>query len=305
MTTRFLPLPEGARPLDEGPDGFRLERSGERGYVVISGFVQTAFVVTDNQVILVDAPPALDGKIQQAIASVTGNPVTHFIYTHSHLDHVGAVTSFPGVHKIAHEEAARLIIQHQDPKRPAPDQTVDGEKTVLEIDGEEVQLIYPGPNHEVGNILVHFPAQRLTVMTDVVMPGWAPYRGWGNADYPPGMLAAHDAILATEFDTYVGGHVYRTGTRSEVETSRDFLIDTITTTEKAMGQVSFADAAEGIEPANAWAVQTVWFQRVADAVTKELVERWGDKLAAVDTFTTATVESLVVSLSTDAPTRLP
>jgi hypothetical protein len=90
-----------------------------------------------------------------------------------------------------------------------------------------------------------------------------------------------------------------------VETSRDFLIDTITTTEKAMGRVSFADAAEGIESANAWAIQTVWFQRIADAVTGELVERWGDKLAAVDTFTTATVESLVVSLFTDAPTRLP
>jgi hypothetical protein len=90
---------------------------------------------------------------------------------------------------------------------------VDGDKTMLTIGGEEVQLIYPGPNHEVGNILVHFPAQKLTVMTDLVMPGWAPYRGWGNADYPPGMLAAHDAILATDFDTYVGGHVYRTGTR--------------------------------------------------------------------------------------------
>ena len=30
------------------------------------------------------------------------------------------------------------------------------------------------------------------------------------------MLAAHDAILATDFDTYVGGHVYRTGTRADV-----------------------------------------------------------------------------------------
>jgi hypothetical protein len=83
---------------------------------------------------------------------------------------------------------------------------VAGAKTVLSISGEEVQLIYPGPNHEVGNILVHFPAQKLTVMTDVVMPGWAPYRGWGNADYPPGMPAAHDAILATDFGTYVGGY---------------------------------------------------------------------------------------------------
>jgi len=74
--------------------------------VVISGFVQAAFVVTREGVILVDAPPALDGKIQAAIASVTDKQVTHFIYTHSHLDHVGAVTKFPGARRIAHEEAA-------------------------------------------------------------------------------------------------------------------------------------------------------------------------------------------------------
>jgi hypothetical protein len=218
---------------------------------------------------------------------------------------VGAVTKFPGARRIAHEEAARLLANHDDPARPLPDQVIDGPRTVLTIGGEEVQLIYPGPNHEVGNILVHFPAQKLSVMTDVVMPGWAPYRGWGNADYPPGMLAAHDAILATDFDTYVGGHVYRTGTRNDVQTSRDFLLDTIHTTQKAMGSISYADAAAGIEPANAWAVVTVWFQRIAGAVTTELTERWGGKIAAVDTFTPATVEALVVSLSTDAPTHLP
>jgi glyoxylase-like metal-dependent hydrolase (beta-lactamase superfamily II) len=243
--------------------------------------------------------------IRPAIASVTDQHVTHFIYTHSHADHVGAVTKFPGARRIAHEEAARLLANHDDPARPMPDQVIDGPRTVLRIGGEEVQLIYPGPNHEVGNILVHFPAQKLSVMTDVVMPGWAPYRGWGNADYPPGMLAAHDAILATDFDTYVGGHVYRTGTRDDVQTSRDFLLDTIHTTQKAMGHISPADAAAGIDPANAWAVVTVWFDRIASAVTTELTQRWSDTIAAVDTFTPATVEALVVSLSTDAPAHLP
>ncbi|HJY56466.1 MAG TPA: MBL fold metallo-hydrolase [Streptosporangiaceae bacterium] len=228
--SKFLPLPPSVLPLPEGPGGYRLQRAGERGYVVISGFTQAAFVVTGEGVVLVDAPPALDGKIQAAIASVTDKQVTHFIYTHSHLDHVGAVTKFPGARRIAHEEAARLLANHDDPARPLPDQVIDGPLTVLTIGGEEVQLIYPGPNHEVGNILVHFPAQKLSVMTDVVMPGWAPYRGWGNADYPPGMLAAHDAILATDFDTYVGGHVYRTGTRDDVQQSRDFVLDTIHTT---------------------------------------------------------------------------
>src|SRR5260370_41516149 len=93
---KFLPLAPSGLPVPEGPGGYRLQRAGERGYVVISGFVQAAFVVTGEGVVLVDAPPALDGKIQAAIASVTDQQVTHFIYTHSHLDHVGAVTKFPG-----------------------------------------------------------------------------------------------------------------------------------------------------------------------------------------------------------------
>jgi glyoxylase-like metal-dependent hydrolase (beta-lactamase superfamily II) len=305
VTTQFIPLPAKTLPQPEGPDGYRLQRAGDNGYVVISGFVQSVFVVTQDGVVVVDAPPTLGDKLQTAIGSVTDKQATHFIYTHAHLDHVGAVTNFPDATRIAHQDCARMLAVHADPARPLPQQTVDGQQTVLTVGGEEIQLLYPGPNHEVGNMLVFFPAQRLAVMTDVVMPGWAPYRGWGNADYPPGMLAAHDAILALDFDTYVGGHVYRTGTPADVQQSRDFLVDTVTTTKQQMGEVSFADAAALAEPANAWAAQTVWMRRIAEAVTAELVERWSDKIAAVDTFTPETIGGLVVSLSTDAPIKFP
>jgi glyoxylase-like metal-dependent hydrolase (beta-lactamase superfamily II) len=298
----FLPLPEQAQPIDNGPDGYRLQRAGDNGYVVLSGIVQSAFVVTNDGVIVVDAPPASVDHVVAAIASVTDKPVTHFIYTHSHNDHVGGATRFPGATKIAHEEARRLLAFHNDPARPAPDQVVDGPHTSLTIGGETVELIYPGPNHEVGNILVHFPAQKLTIMTDLVMPGWAPYRGWGNADYPPGMLAAHDAILATDFDTYVGGHVYRTGTRADVEQSRELLLDLWTTTGTKMGEVAFTDPA----PGNPWAAQAVWINEIAQQVTDELVKRWGDTIAAIDTtFTRDTVAAAIISISTDAPTHMP
>jgi hypothetical protein len=30
-------------------------------------------------------------------------------------------------------------------------------------------------------------------------------------------VAHNDAILALDFDTYVGGHVYRTGTKQDVQ----------------------------------------------------------------------------------------
>ena len=301
----FIPLPEQARPPADPPEGYRLQRADENGYVVIAGIAQSDFVVTGDGVVVVDAPPAIGDKLTAAIASVTDKPVTHFIYTHSHLDHVGSTTQFGDVTRIAHAECAELLGVHGDPDRPAPQQTISGERTVLTIGGERVELIYPGPNHEVGNILVWFPAQRLAIMTDVVMPGWAPYRGWGNADFPPGMLAAHDAILALDFETYVGGHVYRTGTRADVQTSREFFVDLWTTTQKQMGTVSYADAMAEAEPANAWAAQAVYMQRIGAAVTAELVDRWSDRLAGVDTFTQATVESAVVSISTDAPRDFP
>ncbi|MFE1884287.1 MBL fold metallo-hydrolase [Streptomyces diastatochromogenes] len=301
----FLPLPPDAKPLPDNGKGYRIQRAGKNGYVVITGFVQSVFVVTHDGVVVVDAPPASRGKLKEAIASVTDKPVTHFIYSHSHLDHVGAVTDFPDAVRIAHADCATILALHNDPARPLPQKVLHGQHNALHIGGEEIHVIYPGSNHESGNILTYFPRQRLAVMTDVVMPGWAPYRGWGNADYLPGILLAHDAILRLDFDTYVGGHVYRTGTRADVEQSRAFFVDFWNTTKKNMGAISFTEAASEVEAANAWAAQKVWIDRVAKATQAELVDRWGSRIAAVDTFTADTAGSVVVSISTDATINFP
>ncbi|MFA7754386.1 MBL fold metallo-hydrolase [Streptomyces sp. NRRL B-2790] len=301
----FLPLPAHSKPLPDNGKGYRLQRAGGNGYVVITGFVQSVFVVTREGVVLVDAPPASRGILKEAIASVTDKPVTHFIYSHSHLDHVGAVTEFPDAVRIAHADCATVLALHKDPARPMPQRVLHGRRNILHIGGEEIHVIYPGSNHESGNILTYFPSQRLVVMTDVVMPGWAPYRGWGNADYLPGILLAHNAILELDFDTYVGGHVYRTGTRADVRQSRDFFVDFWNTTKKNMGDISFTEAASEVEAANVWAAQKVWIDRVARATQAELVERWGSRIAAVDTFSTDTAGSVVVSISTDATIDFP
>jgi hypothetical protein len=46
-------------------------------------------------------------------------------------------------------------------------------------------------------------------------------------------------------------------------------------------------------------------RRIAEAVTAELVERWSNQIAAVDTFTPETVGGLIVTISTDAPINFP
>ena len=260
--------------------------------------MQATFVVTSKGVVVIDAPPAMIDKLQAAIAKTTKQPATHVILTHSHFDHIGGVTKFKGAKIVAHELTKSVLAVYPDADRPVPMITFAGDKYTLKVGDETIQLIYPGPNHETGNIIVYVPSDKLAIMTDMVMPGWAPYRGWGNADYIPGVLKAHDALLALDFDTYVGGHVYRTGTKKDVQESRDFLMDLFTETKKAMGEVPF-DAK--VEAGNAWAAQTVWFDRVATKVTATLVAKWKTKLAGVDTFTHDTVIAAIVSLCTDAP----
>ena len=85
----------------------------------------------------------------------------------------------------------------------------------------------------------------------------------------------------------------------------EFFLDLWNTTANVMGEVSFAEATAGIEPASAWAAQAAWMQDVSAEVTAELVDRWGDTLAGVDTFTPATVAGAVVSISTDNPKNFP
>lgn len=301
----FLPLPADTTPLPDNGNGYRLQRAGRNGYVLIVGQVQSVFVTTRTGVVLVDAPPAARGVLKAAISSVTSKPVTHVIYSHDHIDHIGAVGLFPHATRIAHADTARMLAVHDDPARPMPQQIVSNAHNVLRIGGEEIQLLYPGPNHEVGNIVTYFPAQRLAMLVDVVIPGWVPYRGWGNADYLPGMLPAHDAVLGLDFDTFVGGHVYRTGTRAQVQQSRDFFVDLWGTTQTTMNKILLSDITAALaEPANFWAAQTVWLDRIAQSVTSELIDRWGTRLAGVDTFTPATVSAAVISMSTDGPVSL-
>ena len=296
---QFLPLPEGARPVAEPASGYRVQRAGETGYVVIGGFVQATFVVTAKGVVVIDAPTALAEKLPAAIRSVTDKPVTHVVLTHDHFDHIGAVGAFKGAKLIAHKATAELLKIFPDPKRPQPDILITRDKQSLTLGGMRFDFLYPGANHEHGNLLVHVPGNRLVVMTDLVMPGWVPYRAWGNADHIPGILKAHDAILALDFDTYVGGHVYRTGNRQDVIDSRAYWLDLWNWTGEEVGRTPFDTSVA--EAGNVWAVQKVWFDRVAEKVTARLIEKWGKRLGGADTFTRDTVIAVIVSAFTDSP----
>lgn len=112
------------------------------------------FLVTDEGVVAVDAPPTLGNNIIRAITSVTPLEVTHAIYSHHHADHAGAMILYDGAVVHGHDETARLLRQMADPNRPVPGQTFS-ESMILAVGPDTLELHYHGPIHSPGNTFVY------------------------------------------------------------------------------------------------------------------------------------------------------
>ena len=162
--------------------------------------------------------------LPQAIADVTDEPVKYVVYSHHHADHVGAAGQFAETATyVGHEATAALLARDNDPNRPVP--TVTFATPTLTLGDQTLQLDYHGNNHEPGNIFIYAPKQKVLMVVDIVFPGWVPFVDLALAEDVPGFVAAHDQILAYDFDTFIGGHLTRLGTREDVETAKDFVLD--------------------------------------------------------------------------------
>ena len=123
----FAPIPDIGRGVHVDPQkGYYVEAVSDGLYWVTDGIFMSMFLTTGEGVILVDSPPSLGDKLLNAIAEVTDEPITHFIYSHAHVDHTGGAGSLPGtVTYIAHAETAELLTRAQDTRRPVPSVTFE------------------------------------------------------------------------------------------------------------------------------------------------------------------------------------
>jgi glyoxylase-like metal-dependent hydrolase (beta-lactamase superfamily II) len=297
----YAPLPPGAKPLPVPPEGYRLEKIGPAAYGVVVGNAQSAFVVTRTGVVLIDAPASFATALPAAVKRITDKPVTHLIYSHSHSDHIGASSVFgPRVVRIGHRETADILRQNADPARPVPSVTFH-DRRVFEIGGEKFVLSYPGPAHESGGIIIQVPGQKLTVMIDVALPGVASFQIFGNADSIPGILRAHKALLKLDFDTFVGGHWYRWGTKGDVQESYDFVSDVWNETAKAIAAIPQAPFFAKVEPGNSWAGVDLWLDALADHAEPIVLAKWINRLGAADVFARINIRATAIAQRVDRP----
>jgi glyoxylase-like metal-dependent hydrolase (beta-lactamase superfamily II) len=333
-TTNQSAIPEAAIGPTVPPEkGYLVEEIREGLYWVTDGSYNTMFLVTDEGVVAIDAPPSIGANYLKAIAEVTDKPIKYVIYSHSHLDHIGAATSiFPeNATYIAHEKVAEELRRaHQELQAsaavgnnntqfppmqlpafnvsrlpPIPTETF-AQNYTLQAGNQTLDLNYYGNNHEEGNIFIYAPAQRTLMLVDIIFPGWVPFPDLALAEDVFGYIEAHDIALNNyDFDTFVGGHLTRLGTREDVQIQREFITDLINASIEANSNVTFGEIMQkvGGPTNNVWAIFKTYLDTVAEQCANEMLPKWQPRLGGAQEFMFSHCWTMAESLRIDPTTK--
>ena len=288
-------------PAIDPAKGYRLQRLGKDLYLITDNAIQCMFMVYENGVVLADAPEQLVTYIPKAIAEVTDKPITHFIYSHSHADHVGGTGSLKlGPHTIiiGQEETKKFLLRANDPNRPVPIISFN-DKYILRVGSQVLELSYHGNAHEPGNIFIYAPAQKTLMVIDIIFPGWIPWRRLALAQDIPGYYLQMEEINKMDWDVLVSGHVERTGTHSDVALQIEFMNDLRTTARNALKTTKVGEGLGPAEKGNVWAVFDDYIDRVVIQCVNQLTPKWSTKLAGFDVFIWDQCYSMEQSLRLD------
>ena len=196
---------------------FRTEtiKIDDRFYVVFGGGGNTAILIADDGVLVVDTKFMSPGRALPAIIrSITPKPVRVIINTHYHSDHTHGNPHYPpGTDVIAQRRTRAHLLQLDKDfweSEPAwslmPADLVDDERT-LSFGDEEVRIVHPGRGHTDGDVVVYFPKRRILHTGDLFLHAQYPFidlRGGGSGREWPATL---DTVLAIgDVDRYIPGH---------------------------------------------------------------------------------------------------
>jgi glyoxylase-like metal-dependent hydrolase (beta-lactamase superfamily II) len=264
-------------------------------YVVSAGGSNSMFLVTQEGVVVVDAPPGIGDKIFAAVSNVTDKPITHLIYSHAHKDHIGAANLFENVTIIAHNETAKILNERNDTDRPVPNMNFNKEMN-LTIDNQSLQLIYPGPYHQLGNIFVYLPEHKVLMAVDNVVPGGLLWKHLGVTPDVPTLINSIDQILALEFDVFVGGHG-QPGTKQDIVVQQEYVNDLRENAMAALNEVNRTQVIQGINGTNA--ITEAYFNALTKSCADKIDAEWQGKLDGVGVWTDEHCERMIISERVD------
>ena len=201
------------RPAAQG-NVAAIEHVKDNLYVITGGGGNTAALVTGEGVVLVDTKnPGWGEAILDQLRTVTDEPVTMIINTHTHGDHVGSNVDFAQpVEVVAHANTRTNMermaaFQSAGGQEYLPGRTYEDRLTLLD-GADRIDLHHFGAGHTNGDSIVVFTALGVAHTGDLFAWKGVPYIDVGNGgsgvQYPKTVLAAADGIQGV--DMVIPGH---------------------------------------------------------------------------------------------------
>jgi cyclase len=194
------------------PQTAEIQKVKQNLYVITGGGGNTAALVTEKGVVLVDTKLANWGeRIMEKVRSVTDKPVTTIINTHTHGDHVGSNEYFePSVEIVTHENTKANMQKMealQGKPQAMPDRTFTDHLT-LGRGRDRIELHYFGRGHTNGDAWIVFPELRVVHTGDLFPRKGTPLidvnNGGSGVEYPATLEKALKGIR--NVDTVIPGH---------------------------------------------------------------------------------------------------
>ena len=169
----------------------------------------------------------LGQKIQDAIAALDKGPIRFTLNTHIHGDHSGSNEYFKqiGSTLVAHDLVRERMIKEPRDKDAWPLITFP-EKLSLHLNGQDIDLLYFGPGHTDGDVVIHFRQANVFHMGDLFVRYGYPYIDMSNGGSINGMISCVDKALALMNDEsiIIPGHGELCN-KQEVKKFRDRLVN--------------------------------------------------------------------------------
>jgi glyoxylase-like metal-dependent hydrolase (beta-lactamase superfamily II) len=181
-----------------------------------NNFHVNVFVITGEGVVVTD-PIDADAVLWLAaeIASITSEPLTHLVYSHSHGDHASG--------GLAYDEIPTVIVHANAPEE------IDGIEPTLRFSeamqftrgNKTFELTYLGPGHGEDLIAMVIRPENVGFIVDVVSSKRLFYRDFPNANIDDWINQVRK-VQSLEFDILVGGHG-PVGVKSDVDDALAYL----------------------------------------------------------------------------------
>ncbi|HET6421672.1 MAG TPA: MBL fold metallo-hydrolase, partial [Geobacteraceae bacterium] len=173
------------------------------------------------------------------IRKISDKPIRYVVDTHHHLDHTFGNEEFSklGAVIVSQEECRKNMLKYSEETQKnarnyglTPEQT-EGTKIAyptitftdrmsIDLGNQEIELIYVGPSHTGGSIMVLVPDRKVLFTGDILFTDFHPFLADGDI---PGWVRNLDYIATLDVDRIVPGHGPISG-KKDIAEMKNYLI---------------------------------------------------------------------------------